>query len=252
MAIRNVARPGGDDARPAPSHFKGTARTLGGDDAPSEVVEDPNPPQPERELVHRHLHFWEDGFSVDDGPLFRLDDPNNAAVLAQIKSGRAPLSILNVLPGQEVDVKLEQHNEKYVAPKKKYKPFEGTGHRLGSPTPGVSSSDSATIKPTNTATASTGPPASADGTAAVNVTDAEPVISLQVRLGDGTRLVSRFNTSHTIGDVYNFVNSANIASRSRPWVLMTTFPSKELQDKSQQLGDLAEFKRGGVVIQKWQ
>jgi UBX domain-containing protein 1 len=36
------------------------------------------------------------------------------------------------------------------------------------------------------------------------------------------------------------------------WVLMTTFPSKELSDKAVALGDLPEFKRGGVVIQKWQ
>jgi UBX domain-containing protein 1 len=33
---------------------------------------------------------------------------------------------------------------------------------------------------------------------------------------------------------------------------MTTFPSKELTDKSAVLGDMADFKRGGVVVQKWQ
>jgi UBX domain-containing protein 1 len=32
---------------------------------------------------------------------------------------------------------------------------------------------------------------------------------------------------------------------------MTTFPSKELSDWSVTLGDLPEFKRGGVVVQKW-
>jgi UBX domain-containing protein 1 len=32
---------------------------------------------------------------------------------------------------------------------------------------------------------------------------------------------------------------------------MTTFPSKELEDKSVVLGDMSDFKRGGVVVQKW-
>ena len=137
-----MARPGGDDPRVAPSHFKGTAHTLGGDDTPSEVIEDARANQPSpREPVERVLHFWANGFSVDDGPLYRLDDPRNTAILGQIKNGRAPLSILNVEPDQEVDVKLEQHtNDNYVKPKAKYKPFSGGGQRLGSPTPGANSS----------------------------------------------------------------------------------------------------------------
>ena len=166
-----------------------------------------------------------------------------------IRQGRAPLHIMNVEHTQEVDVKLEQHAEKYVAPKKKYKPFSGSGQRLGSPTPGpgVSNTPSSAPATDNTMNTSTEPAPSI-----IDINEAEPTISLQVRLGDGTRLVSRFNTTHTIGDVYSFVNASSPSSQGRPWVLMTTFPSKELQNKSQALGDLSEFKRGGVVVQKWQ
>ena len=149
-----------------------------------------------------------------------------------------------------MDVKLEQHSEKYVQPKKKYKPFSGGGQRLGSPTPGVSSR---TAEPAP-ATAPAAAPAAAATTqaaAAVDVDESQPTLSLQIRLGDGTRLPARFNTTHTIGDVYSFINASNPQSRARSWVLMTTFPSKELSDKSQVLGDLSEFKRGGVVVQKW-
>ena len=74
-------------------------------------------------------------------------------------------------------------------------------------------------------------------------------ITLQIRLGDGTRLQSRFNTTQTIGDVYDFVSRA--ASTTRAYALMTTFPSKELDDKSLVLGEIGDFKRGGVVVQKW-
>ena len=159
------------------------------------------------------------------------------------------MHILNVTQDQEVDVQLEQHRENYVQPKKKYKPFGGGGQRLGSPTPGGDAPSSSASVPTVT------PVAAGAGTASVqptmDVNESEPTISLQVRLADGTRLVSRFNTTHTIGDVYSFVNASSPAGRNRAWALMTTFPSKELTDRSQALGDIGEFKRGGVVVQKW-
>jgi len=51
--------------------------------------------------------------------------------------------------------------------------------------------------------------------------------------------------------VYEYVNRANSDSAGRAYVLATTFPTKQMTEKSQVLGDLAEFKRGGVVVQKW-
>lgn len=158
---------------------------------------------------------------------------------------------MNVERSQEVDVQLEPHSEKYQQPKQKYKPFSGGGQRLGSPTPGpISGSEASRPNPVNATNTSIAPTGSVAPT--VDVNDSEPTISLQIRLGDGTRLVSRFNVTHTIADVYSFVAAASPSGQERAWVLMTTFPSKELQDKTQVLGDLAEFRRGGVVIQKWQ
>ncbi|QKX61229.1 uncharacterized protein TRUGW13939_08376 [Talaromyces rugulosus] len=236
--------PPSDDSTSKTSHFTGAARTLGGDDAPSQVVQDPNENRPQRPpRVQRTLHFWADGFSVEDGDLYRSDDPRNAGILEGIRRGRAPLSIMNVLPGQEVDVEIKQHEEKYTRPKPKYKPFSGSGQRLGSPTPAIRTSQP---EPAAAAAASPSEAAKPD------VDESQPIITLQIRLGDGTRLTSRFNTTHTIGDVYSFVSAASPSSQSRPWVLMTTFPSKELTDKSAVLGELSDFKRGGVVVQKWQ
>ena len=166
-----------------------------------------------------------------------------------IKSGRAPLEIMNVRQQQEVEVKVEQHQENYVLPKKKYKPFGSGGQRLGSPVPGPGSSAAGQT----TVSSDTHPPATARrATPIMQVDESEPIISLQIRLGDGTRLVSHFNNTHTIGDVYRFVAASTLDSQSRLWVLMTTFPSKELSDKEQALGDILEFKRGGVIVQKWQ
>jgi UBX domain-containing protein 1 len=225
--------------------------TLGGDDAPSRTIPDPDAetPQP-APRAHRVLHLWRDGFSVDDGDLFRYDDPANARTLEMINTGHAPIHILNVEAGQEVDVEVHPHKEEdYKKPKKKYVPFSGSGNRLGSPTPGATSSP--TSAPAATSSTTTASSSTAPAQPSVTVDSSVPVITLQIRLGDGTRLQSRFNTTHTIGDVYDFVNAASSASTQRQYALMTTFPSKELSDKSQVLGDMAEFKRGGVVVQKW-
>jgi UBX domain-containing protein 1 len=245
-----VPRPGDEDELPASTHFRGAGTTLGGDDAPSRTIPDPaaNTPAP-AERAHRELHLWRDGFSVDDGALFRYDDPANARTLEMINTGHAPLHILNVEHGQEVDVEVHAHkDEDYKQPKKKYAPFGGSGQRLGSPTPGAGSSASAPMTATpSSATATAASPAPPS----VDVDAATPTITLQIRLGDGTRLQSRFNTTHTVGDVYSFVARASPASQTREYALMTTFPSKDLTDKAQVLGDMPEFKRGGVVVQKW-
>ena len=142
-------------------------------------------------------------------------------------------------------MEIKQHEEKYQPPKPKYKPFAGQGQRLGSPTPSA-----------GTPAAATPPPAAAPAptqaeSAKPQIDESQPVVTLQIRLGDGSRLTCRFNASHTLGDVYRYVGEASPVSQTRPWVLMTTFPSKELTDQSVVLGDLPEFKRGGVVVQKW-
>lgn len=164
-----------------------------------------------------------------------------------INTGHAPLHILNVEHGQEVDVEVHAHkDEDYKQPKKKYVPFGGSGQRLGSPTPGAgtSATPAAASSSTTAASASTG-----SAQPSVDIDSSAPTVTLQIRLGDGTRMQSRFNTTHTIGDVYDFVDRASTDGRA--YALMTTFPSKELTDKAQVLGDMAEFKRGGVVVQKW-
>lgn len=233
------------DAPTKKSFFTGSARTLGGDDAPSREIPAAPQPRARAERVQRVLHFWRDGFSIDDGDLYRIDDPRNAEILNLIRQGRAPLNIMNVQPGQEVDVEIKQHNEKYVQPKKKFKPFGGSGHRLGSPTPGASSMPGA-FASEQTAPAST-PTAAAPPTA--DVDESKPTITLRISLGSGTRLTCRFNTTQTIGDVYDFVRRAEPGSRE--FVLQTTFPTTELIDKSQVIGEMAEFKRGGAVVQKY-
>ena len=114
-----------------------------------------------KKTVSRTLHFWNDGFSIEDGPLYRFDDPANGPILRLIRSGRAPLEIMDVEADQPVDVTVSPHDENYVQPKKKYKPFSSGGQRLGSPTPGVGSTGDATQNIATTVGGSTRAPSAA-------------------------------------------------------------------------------------------
>ncbi|KAF3094861.1 hypothetical protein TWF594_000087 [Orbilia oligospora] len=234
-----------DEDEAPPSRFTGRGMTLGSDDAPSQVVEDPTAdtlrPPPK---VTRNLYFWRDGFSVEDGPLLRYDDPAHQETLRGIEAGRAPLHLMGVLPGQPTDVNVHRKmDEDYVQPKKKFVPFGGAGQRLGAPTPGFDSASASS----STSAAVTAPAQPAPQT--VTVDSSAPTTSVQIRLGDGTRLVSRFNHTHTVGDIYAFVNASNTASRSRNYVLQTTFPPKELKEMDQVLKDAGLL--NAVVVQKW-
>lgn len=219
--------------------------TLGGEGTESRSIPDPRGPQApsNAEPQERILHIWEDGFSIDDGDLHRFDDPANMADLALIRQGRAPLHLMNVSHDAPVDVKLQQHEGKYVPQPKKYKPFGGEGRRLGSPVPGAGEGSSIA--------STTAPSQAASSNPAPTVDESQPTLTLRIQLPDGTRLPARFNTTSTIGDVYDFVNSSDPTVRSGRWILSTTFPNKNHSDRSLVLGEMPEFKKGGTAVVKW-
>ena len=173
----------------------------------------------------------------------RYDDPNNQEILTAIQSGTAPTAVMGVQQGQRADVHVfKRLEEDYVPPKKKAQHFAGQGNRLGSPTPEVSAPPPPVTMPIPQVSR-------VESTPEVMVDAALAVTSLQIRLGDGTRLICRFNHTHTVADIYSFVNASSLTSRSRDYVLQTTFPNKELTDHSQTLGEAGLV--NAVVVQKW-
>ncbi|OJT13267.1 UBX domain-containing protein 1 [Trametes pubescens] len=257
--------PPGSTAPPRSSAFFGGGHTLGSDEVQSEFIPDPDAPtasESEEETVIRHLTFWRDGFTVEDGELMRYDDPANEQILAEINSGRAPPQILNVSPGQPVELRVVKRlSEDYVASPgaRQAKVFSGQGHRLGSPVPellsGAGTSASGSAMPGGF------PPAAAGGSSlptqrtadsistVFEVDQSKPTTSVQIRLADGTRMVARMNLTHTVGNIRNFINASRPENNARPYVIMTTFPNRELQDESQtiQAAGLAN----SVVVQRW-
>uniref|UniRef100_A0A2A4J2R8 Uncharacterized protein n=2 Tax=Heliothis virescens TaxID=7102 RepID=A0A2A4J2R8_HELVI len=169
------------------------------------------------------LRLYREGFTVDSGPLRHYTDPDHADFLNCIRRGEIPPELSG---SGEVRVSLEdrRHEEcpRHIA---KPPPFSGKGHLLGSPTP-----------PTVGATAAVAGDA-ADRAAnlraaqdAVKLDDAAPVTTIQFRLADGSRLTGRFNHSHTVGDLQAYVSRAEPAYQLQAFVLLTTFPSRELAD----------------------
>lgn len=55
---------------------------------------------------------------------------------------------------------------------------------------------------------------------------------IQVRLADGTRLATRFNHTNTVGDIRRYITTARPQYAHQAFALLTTFPSKELNDSS--------------------
>ncbi|KAH9884207.1 SEP-domain-containing protein [Cubamyces lactineus] len=263
-----AAQPG-TAAPPRSRAFFGGGHTLGSDEVDSEYIPDPDAvdahvfTESEEETAIRHLTFWRDGFTVEDGELMRYGVPENEQILAEIKSGRAPPHILNVSPGQPVELRVVRRlDEDYVASPRarQAKVFSGQGHRLGSPIPGeittgASSSSSGSGMPggfpTGTAGGSSLPTQRAVESISTRfeVDQSKPTTSVQIRLADGTRMVARMNLTHTVGDIRNFINASRPENNARPYVIMTTFPNRTFEDETQTLE--AAGLANSVVVQRW-
>ncbi|KAG0227226.1 hypothetical protein B0O80DRAFT_485478 [Mortierella sp. GBAus27b] len=222
---------------PKKSFFTGIGNRLGSEGESSTIMQpepEPSTSGPQLETVTRTLTFWRNGYSLDDGPLLSYNDPANREFLDAINSGVAPLKYLNVRPGQPVEMKVAKHmDEDYRAPPKAPpKPFEGAGNRLG----GVTSSS-----PSTSTTPGSFPGGTAEAEAPVprrlEIDETQPVTSIQIRMADGTRMVARFNLTHTVNDIRGFINASRANEAARPYRLQASFPTRELSDVQQTIKD---------------
>ncbi|TGZ73634.1 hypothetical protein CRM22_001374 [Opisthorchis felineus] len=191
-------------------------------DGPSAVHSSTEPAE-EKSII---VKMWREGFSLDNGPLRSYTDPDSRTFLEDIKSGKVPQELIRSANGGLVNVFLEDHHHESwrAPPAPKVVPFSGKGNMLGHPVPKLVS-----VTPDcqqSTVSSSSPPPGP-------TVDDSQPVTQLQVRLPDGGRLVIRLNHSHTVQDVRLAIISQRPNLAACPFVLMTTFPSRELSDGSQ-------------------
>ncbi|XP_012862911.1 UBX domain-containing protein 2B isoform X1 [Echinops telfairi] len=168
------------------------------------------------------LKLWSNGFSLDDGELRPYNDPTNAQFLESVKRGEIPLELQRLAHGSQVSLDMEDHqDQEYIKPRLRFKAFSGEGQKLGSLTPEIISTPSS--------------PEEEDKSilnAVVLTDDSMPTTKIQVRLADGSRLIQRFNNTHRILDVRDFIIQSRPEFATLDFILVTSFPNKELTDES--------------------
>ncbi|XP_015684594.1 NSFL1 cofactor p47 [Protobothrops mucrosquamatus] len=144
------------------------------------------------------------------------------------------------------------------------KPFAGGGYRLGAAPEEESAYVAGEMRPnaaqdvsiSGTAPqvmGSSSPSQEAENEAKarslITIDETEPTTNIQIRLADGGRLVQKFNHSHRIRDIRLFIVDARPAMAATGFVLMTTFPNKELSDEDQTLKDANLL--NAVIVQRF-
>lgn len=212
------------------SQFHGKGFRLGSEAQPGEeIVDEEEDREASLERVKRVLTFWRNGFTVDNGPFYSFNDPENQGYLRAINMGRAPVGLLNVRPNQMVDVQIEQRpNDDYVP---EQPVFSGEGQRLGSPTSLPQRGNTVSSTPSQPTLL---PPESIGDT------------QVQIRLADGTAHRHSFLSSGPVQQLYDF---ADTFSGGRPYILQVPYPRKDLDDHSQSLKDAGVA--GTAIVQRW-
>ncbi|XP_006881457.1 PREDICTED: NSFL1 cofactor p47 isoform X3 [Elephantulus edwardii] len=198
-----------------------------------------SPGESSKPRVHVVLKLWKSGFSLDNGELRSYQDPSNAQFLESIRRGEVPAELRRLAHGGQVNLDMEDHrDEDFVKPKGAFKAFTGEGQKLGSTAPQVLNTSSPAQQAENEAKASS----------SIAINESEPTTNIQIRLADGGRLVQKFNHSHRISDVRLFIVDARPAMAATSFVLMTTFPNKELADENQTLKEANLL--NAVIVQR--
>ncbi|KAJ1954196.1 protein phosphatase regulator [Linderina pennispora] len=214
-------------AQPSEAGFSGRGRALGGAD--DDEYQPSEPSETEDDVAVRQLTFWRNGFSIGDGPLYNTEDPRNRQNLEAILQGRAPLDILNVRPGQQVEMRVvKRTGEDYTPPPSAPpQPFSGQGHRLGGISPPVTAAPaSGGLFHRRTSSSS------AKAAAPITLDPSQRTVQVQIRMADGTRIVAKVNPSHTIGDLRAYVLHERPAASARPFNFKTMMPPKVLDNDS--------------------
>ncbi|KAG2280088.1 hypothetical protein Bca4012_048331 [Brassica carinata] len=161
---------------------------LSGEPVPSAPQQPQEQQQDKLQSVMHTITFWRNGFTVDDGPLRRFEDPENVTFMESIARSECPCELEPVDRKNSVRVRVElvRREDNNIEPPKPKNSSQGVERILGA----GSAAAEVQAPPAQLNTA----PVPSVG---LVVDQAAPTTSIQLRLADGTRLVSRFNNHHT-------------------------------------------------------
>ncbi|NWX22628.1 UBX2A protein, partial [Aegotheles bennettii] len=173
------------------------------------------------------IKLWKNGFTVNDGELRSYTGVANQQFLDSIKKGELPSELRKAFDKEEIDVKVEDKKDKmyksYLSLKKAtFHPFSGHGYRLGSATPRIISKVNDDHQG----------PDNRRHLPSVPLNDLEPITNVQIWLADGERIIQKFNVSHRISHVRDFIIKYQGSEGSVPFTLTTSLPFRELRDET--------------------
>ncbi|XP_069881184.1 UBX domain-containing protein 2A isoform X1 [Dipodomys merriami] len=193
-------------------------------------------PTEQKKQVDINIKLWKNGFTVNDD--FRTySDGASRQFLNSIKKGELPSELQGIFDKEEVDVKVEdKKTEVCMSTKPVFQPFSGQGHRLGSATPKiVSKAKIIEVESKNTL-------------CAVSLNNLEPITNVQIWLANGKRIVQKFNISHRVSHIKDFIEKYQGPQRSPPFSLATALPFLRLLDETLTLQEAAL--QNTVIIQR--
>ncbi|XP_006835367.1 PREDICTED: UBX domain-containing protein 2A [Chrysochloris asiatica] len=195
-------------------------------------------PTEKKKKVDINIKLWKNGFTVNDD--FRsYSDGASQQFLNSIKKGELPLELEGIFDKEEVDVKVEdKKNEVFVSTKPVFQPFSGQGHRLGSATPKIVSKAKSTEVENKS------------NLSAVPLNSLEPITNIQIWLANGKRIVQKFNISHRVSHIKDFIEKFQGSQQSPPFSLGTALPFLKLLDENLTLEE-ADL-QNAVIIQRLQ
>lgn len=200
---------------------------------------EPNPSQPVRNMFNlatdhtnssetppdqsqnRHIiTMYRSGFTVDNGPYRRLDDPANAEFLQSLAHGRTPREFGSSSEIQVglVDKRQEEYNpnaETTQPQQQQVQSFSGVGEAVGS---GASSEEGSHVIDPNVTT-----------TDQKDDEDASDKTSIQIRLLSSKRLVVKISKSATVNQLVMKINASGKAG-TEPYVLSAGYPPRILKE----------------------
>jgi len=167
--------------------------------------------------------------------------------------GRLPRNIAGVEMGEDVEMQVHKRENEEWSPAAAGQgrgrasaggsTFVGQGNRLGSVIPGepVAPAAPAPSTPAKSTESKSSQPQP-------NIDPSLPQTTIQIRLTDGTRLVTQFNLTSTLEDMYSFISQTR-PTQGREFVLQTIFPTRILERSSKTVEQ--EGLKSGTVVMRW-
>mmetsp|Transcript_14321 Transcript_14321/g.30607 ORF Transcript_14321/g.30607 Transcript_14321/m.30607 type:complete len:288 (+) Transcript_14321:138-1001(+) len=205
--------------------------------------------------VKRTITMFHSGFTVDNGPYRRLDDPDNAEFLTSLARGMIPRELSqeareNGADGEVMVGLVDRRGEEYDPERHGrqgqrggggggFQSFSGEGQSLGGTADGSAASAAAAstggsvIDPTNAST-----PQSLDAS--------RPSTSIAIRMLNGKRLVVKVNLDSPVTELGHHIGTQ---AGMDPYVLTSGYPPAVIDDLGKSVEE-AGLKGAQVVLKK--